>query len=163
MKKLTLILTLFCTLFAVVPRQAATKKKTENPKYNVKGKVKTWTQLKYEIKTVFGEVKKTLSEKIIYKHDTTGNRIESASYNADGELSVTSWFLNSMHAFSKQEKPAQRPAFFIQAGWKLELEALPGERRSRRSSDRSSIRRQVPGNYSLSTILLFAKRHLSLQ
>jgi len=87
MHKLTFILTLFFALLAVLPGQAATKKKTDWERDNLKGKVKTRTLTYYTIKTVFGEIQTTPYSKTIIKYDTAGNVIESASYNAGGTLS----------------------------------------------------------------------------
>ena len=87
MHNLTCILTLFFALCAVVPGQAATKKKIGWQEFGLKGKVKTVETSSYEIKIVFGESKQVLSSKYIYKYDAAGNKIESACYKADGSLS----------------------------------------------------------------------------
>ncbi|MCD8408896.1 hypothetical protein [Tenacibaculum finnmarkense] len=85
MKKLSLLIIVLLTAFSCNNQK---KEKTDLTKENLKGKVKSYTEISYKAIERFGTIEKGERLKSIQiKYNNKGNKIETSYYSLDGSLS----------------------------------------------------------------------------
>lgn len=89
---------ILAALLAILTTPCLATTETENA--GLKGKVREWVQKYYETDG-------SLSYKTVYIYDTRGNRIEDASYNADGTLK----YFKTIHTYNERGNKTQEARY----------------------------------------------------